>query len=148
MRPAAAAWENHYARVLEERGFERGEACGVAFFHAELDIACAVHGDDFTFCGLREDLLVVQGWLKEAFEIEVRGMLGESDFEDKEAVILGRKVRWGRKGIEYEADLKHRQKLLEYFGFDDSSRTLNNNGDKNKRGDAKNRANLRKNQTR
>ena len=48
MRPAAAAWENHYAKVLEERGFKRGEACGVAFYHPDMDVAMVVHGDDFT----------------------------------------------------------------------------------------------------
>ena len=89
MRPAAAAWERLYSDVLESKGFERGVSCGVVFYHKGMDVACAVHGDDFTFCGLREDLLVVQGWLREAFEIEVRGMLGESDVEDKEAAILG-----------------------------------------------------------
>ena len=135
MRPAAAAWERLYSEFLESKGFERGVSCGVVFYHKGMDVACAVHGDDFTFCGLRENLLVVQGWLREAFEIEVRGMLGESDVEDKEAVILGRTVRWLDDGIEYEADTKHRQKLLEYFHFDDYSKTLGCNGDRLDHGD-------------
>ena len=66
----------------------------------------------------------------DAFEIDVRGMLGESDVEDKEAVILGRTVRWMDDGIESEADTKHRQKLLEYFGLDGESKTLGCNGDR------------------
>ena len=64
MRPAAAAWERLYCEVLEARGFTRGVSCGVVFYHSGMDVACAVHGDDFTFCGLRENLQVVQGWLR------------------------------------------------------------------------------------
>ena len=61
LRPAAAAWEKHYAGLLESVGFERGNACGVIFYHEERDISLAVHGDDFTFCGLERDLR----WIKE-----------------------------------------------------------------------------------
>ena len=51
-RQAAKAWEEHYARLFEEEGFERGEACGVAFYHESRDISVVVHGDDFSFCGI------------------------------------------------------------------------------------------------
>ena len=30
-RPAAAAWEKHYAGLLESVGFKRGDSCGVVF---------------------------------------------------------------------------------------------------------------------
>ena len=49
MRPAAVNWENFYAPKLEEKGFRRGEACGVSFYNPEMDVALAVHGDDFNF---------------------------------------------------------------------------------------------------
>ena len=55
-RPAAHAWENHYAEKFEECGFVRGDACAVIFYHPERDLSCAVHGDDFTFCGEEEHL--------------------------------------------------------------------------------------------
>ena len=45
-------------------------------------------------------------------------------------MILGRVVRWTNEGIEYEADPKHRRTILEYFGFDQGSRVLSHNGDK------------------
>ena len=61
-RPAAAAWEKHYSGKLEGSGFVKGESCGVVFYHQTRDLACVVHGDDFTFCGLEEDLL----WIQEA----------------------------------------------------------------------------------
>ena len=56
-RPAAAAWEKHYAGKLEDSGFLRGVSCGVVFYHPERDISCVVHGDDFSFGGLEEDLV-------------------------------------------------------------------------------------------
>ena len=36
-RSAAAAWEKHYAGLLESVGFERGSACGVIFYHEERE---------------------------------------------------------------------------------------------------------------
>ena len=48
-RPAAAAWENLYSGLLCGVGFERGESCGVVFYHPERDLSLAAHGDDFTF---------------------------------------------------------------------------------------------------
>jgi len=50
--PAAAAWERYYADKFEEKGFQRGLTCGMVLYHPELDVSMAVHGDDFTLCGL------------------------------------------------------------------------------------------------
>ena len=36
-RPASAAWEKHYAELLEKEGFTRGQACGVVFYHEKKD---------------------------------------------------------------------------------------------------------------
>ena len=48
-RPAAKAWEKYYSGLFEDEGFERGEACGVSFYHEGRDVSVVVHGDDFTF---------------------------------------------------------------------------------------------------
>ena len=58
---------------------------------------------------------MMQGW----FEIKVRAALGPDEHDDIEATILGRIVRWTQKGIEYEADPKHRKMILDYFGLDE-----------------------------
>jgi len=100
-RPAAAAWEKHYAALLEGVGFERGLSCGVSFYHPERDLSLAVHGDDFTFCGLEEDLWWIQERMASWFEIKVRATLGMDPEDDKEVVILGRVARWAPRGIEY-----------------------------------------------
>eukprot|EP00973_Karenia_brevis_P078454 10892400-Karenia_brevis.AAC.1 len=70
---------------------------------------------------------------------EIKAILGPDRSDDKEVVILGRLVKWGTKGIEYEADPKHRRMTLEFFGFDDKSNLSSVNGDREdkfQRGDA------------
>lgn len=44
--------------------------------------------------------------------------------------MLGRTVKWTDDGIQYEADPRHRHTVLEYFGFEDNTRTLSVNGDR------------------
>eukprot|EP00973_Karenia_brevis_P066042 9179253-Karenia_brevis.AAC.1 len=68
--------------------------------------------------------------MKEWFEIKVRAVLGPDPGDDKEVTILGRGVRWVEEGIEYEADPKHRKTIMEYFGFNDKTKPLMMNGDK------------------
>ena len=110
-----ASLEKHYAEKFEASGFVRGSACAVMCYHPDRDLSCVVHGDDFTLCGLEEDLdwitKLIAGW----FEIKVRGTLGPAPEDDKEIVILGRTVRWCDWGIEWEADKKHRNLLMERF---------------------------------
>ena len=106
-RPAASAWEGFYAEKFEAAGFKRGAACPVIFYHPDRDLALAVHGDDFTFVGVEEDLLWITEQMRQWFEIKVRAMLGPDATDDKEVVILWRRVRWLDWGIEWEADPKH-----------------------------------------
>eukprot|EP00973_Karenia_brevis_P047543 6598155-Karenia_brevis.AAC.1 len=56
------------------------------------------------------------------FEIKVRAILGTEETDDKEVVILGRLVTWKDDRIGYEAKPKHRRNILEYFGFDGSTK--------------------------
>jgi hypothetical protein len=42
--------------------------CGVVFYHPIRDIALVVHGDDFTFCGLEEDLRWIEGLMNFVFD--------------------------------------------------------------------------------
>ncbi len=75
-RPAAAAWEELYSGKLVGCGFQRGQSCTVAFYNAERDISCVVHGDGFTFEGSGPDLLWIAGEMKSWFEIKVRALFG------------------------------------------------------------------------
>eukprot|EP00973_Karenia_brevis_P034420 4747753-Karenia_brevis.AAC.1 len=56
------------------------------------------------------------------FEIKVRAVFGSEPKDDKEVTILRRIVRWKEEGIEFEADHKHRRIILEYFGFNNSTK--------------------------
>ena len=128
-RPAASAWEDHYSEKLEHAGFVRGQACAVLFYHEERDLSLAVHGDDFTFCGIDEELRWVIKQMQEWYEIKVRAILGPDEEDDKEVVILGRTVQWCSWGISWEADKKHRKLLMEKFGYDEKTKPLTSNGD-------------------
>ena len=78
----------------------------MAFWHADRDVACVVHGDDFS--GFEEDL----NWV----EIDEKVVWCESQ---------GPTRKWG---IEYEADPKHREIVMGYFGFDEKSKGWTSNG--------------------
>ena len=110
--------------------FWEGDACGLVFYHEVKDLSLAVHGDDFTFCGYKEDLFWSRDLMTSWFEIKVRGVLGRDQKDDKEIVILGRLVQWGEDEIRYQADPKHRRLLLEHFGLGEGSRSLKSNGEK------------------
>ena len=113
-----------------ECGFERRLTCAVVFYNAEKDIACVVHGDDFTLCAGGPELLWIAENMKSWFEIQVGAFSGPEERDDKHVVILGRHVRWTAGGIEYEADPKHRKLVMEQFGFDEESSGLVFNGEK------------------
>ena len=49
---------------------------------------------------------------------------------------MGRRVVWSEGGISYEADPKHRELILEFFGFCDKSKTSKYNGHKEERKEA------------
>ena len=48
--------------------------------------------------------------------------MGEGVQDVKEVTILGRILRWTKNGLEYEVDPKHREMILEHFGFGKDSR--------------------------
>jgi hypothetical protein len=127
-RPAAAAWEKLYAGKLESNGFTRGMSCGVVVYHKKKDIPLAVHGDAFTATGLEDDLAWLRDQMKTWFEIKVRGMLGHEKKDDKEAVILGRRIKIEGELFACEADPKHREKILEHFDMGPGARSLTTKG--------------------
>jgi hypothetical protein len=127
-RPAAQAWESHYSKNLESIGFVRGRASPVAFYNKESDVSCLVHGDDFTFVGGGAELDAVEAKMKEWYELKVKARLGDEPGDDKETDILGRVVRCTAAGFEYEADPRHRKKLIEALGFSDKTKGLSVNG--------------------
>ena len=114
--------------LLKGVGFARGKAYAVVMHHPQGDLACEVHGDDFSFDGDDAYLDRIQEKMASWFDIKVRGRLGPDAEDKKEITILGRIVRWEHWGISYKADPKHRKLIAEYFGLDENSRKLTTNG--------------------
>ena len=134
-RPAAAAWENHYANKLEGIGFKRGLSSPVSFYHKSKDINLVVHGDDFTFTSDQKGLEWVEKHMKAWYKITLRAWLGPEDHDDKEATLLGRILRWHDWGVSCEADPKYRKSVLEYLGLEDDSKPLASPGTKDEEKD-------------
>ena len=121
MRKAAAGWEDNYAGKLESAGFRRGIGAPTVFFDPKTGVRVVVHGDDFTFAGVKSELVKIRRRMAEWYEIKDRGIMGSEEGESKEVVILGRTVRWTSEGVEYEADGKHRRALMRMMGMDEGS---------------------------
>jgi hypothetical protein len=86
-----------------------------------------VHGDDLTFVGAQEGLDFVEKKMKERHELKVNARLGDGLQGDKETDILGRLVRCTPAGFGYEADPRHRCKVLEVLGFSEKKKGLSVN---------------------
>ena len=129
-RPAAAAWENHYAAKLEGAGFKRGLATPVAFFHEGRGVSLVVHGDDFTFVGCQASLEWIERLMKSWYQLKVRAWMGPEEFDDKEATLLGRTVRWHEWGISCRSDPKYRRQVMGELGLQEDSKGLSTTGTK------------------
>ena len=132
MRGAAQAWEEHFAGKLEAVGFRRGKAAPTVFYHPERGVRLVVHGDDFTFMGVRRQLKWIGGLMKGWYDVKERGIMGSAEGEIKEIVILGRILRWADRWLEYEADPKHREVLVREFGLEGNSKAAGSPGVKEK----------------
>ena len=53
-----------------------------------------MHGDDFIFAGVDEDLDFELESLKSEYDLKDRGRLGSGEHDIKEIDMLGRKIRW------------------------------------------------------
>ena len=127
-RPAAQAWEEHYSGVLGAYGFKRLKSVPVAFVHPVRDMMAVVHGDDFVFVGLDEDLDSILQVLKANYELKNRGRLGSGDKDVKQIDMLGRIIKLEEDGITWQGDPRRQQLLEDYFGMDAATKTLTKNG--------------------
>ena len=117
-RHAAQGWQDEYSSTLIELGFTQGLACPCVFYHAERQLYSTVHGDDFTTAGSKRDLDWFESALDKYYELTKGGRLGPGDSDDKQGVILNRIIRWTPDGIEYEADPRQVERLLEETGLE------------------------------
>ena len=125
MRPAAKAWEEHYATWLtNEGGFRRGISAATVFWQPRWDVSLVVHGDDFTALGPERHLREFEKQTRTWYTIKTRGVLGPELHDDEEITLLNRKLVWRDGLITYEADPRIVGNILEAIGLEEGSKTL------------------------
>ena len=125
MRPAARAWEEHYAKKLVEAGFRRGVSAPTAFWHPVGDISLVVHGDDFTALGPETELRRFEKQMRSWYDVKVRGVLGPGPGDHREITILNRQLAWTDSGmITYEADPKNIESIVKAMGLQSDSKGI------------------------
>ena len=117
-RRAAEGWQDEYSATLVAEGFLQGKASACVFVHPVRKIAVSVHGDDFTVTGPKRQLDWFQQMMQGQYELTVGGRLGPGPSDDKEATVLNRVIRWTESGVEYEADPRQVERLLEEMNLD------------------------------
>ena len=68
------------------------------------NIACVVHGDDFTALGTADSLDLYEAEMCKAFECKLKGRLGHQPEDLKEIRVLNRVVTIVEAGLKYEPD--------------------------------------------
>lgn len=116
---AGMIWEETYRAALERMGFRLGKGCPFCFHHEERGLSLVVHGDDLTVLGLSEDLNWYEEQLAKSFKLEIHGRL-EENTEPKEMRILNRVITITKKGVQYEADPRHAELMIQNFSLGDS----------------------------
>ena len=117
-RRAADGWHCEYSESMEDIGFGVGQSSACVFRHATMHLVASVHGDDFTTTGPKSSLDWFTAKLKEKYELKESARLGPAEDDDKEARVLNRMVRWTSSGIEYEADPRQGEKLVQELGLE------------------------------
>ena len=100
----------------------------VAFVHEARDLYGVVHEDDFVWVGRDPDLDWILKVLEEEYELENRGRLGSGPTDVREIDVLGRTIKLTDRGISWQGDSRHQKLLEDYFGIDETTKTLRKNG--------------------
>ena len=124
MRKAAISWEKNYTEKLATVGFKGSRAAPTTFYNRATKVRLVVHGDDFTFSGTQVELGKIRGLFKKWYDVKDRGIMGSGTRDIKEVVILGRTLKFTEMGLEYTADGKHRDAILEELGLESESKSL------------------------
>ena len=124
MRKAAISWEKNHAEKLAAVGFKGSRAAPTTFYNPATKVRLVVHGDDFTFSGTQVELERIRGLFKKWYDVKDRGNMRSGTRDIKEVVILGRILKFTEMGLEYTADGKHRDAILEELGLESESKSL------------------------
>ena len=117
-RMAADGWQEEYSTFLIGAGFVQGTASPNLFHHPARDIACSVHGDDFTATGPADALDWYEKAIAEKYEVSVGPRVGPGPGDAKESRALNRVIRWTSDCVEYEADPRQAERLIAECGLE------------------------------
>ena len=121
-RAAADGWQDEYSSTMVvELGFVQGGSSPCLFRHPSRTLVSTVHGDDFTTVGDKSDLDWFESELAKHYELTTQPRIGPGSDDAKEGIILNRVVRWTSEGLEYEADPRQAEKLIQECGLRDSN---------------------------
>ena len=112
-RDAAKSWEVEYQNTMAELGFKAGKATTCAFHHEERDILAVIHGDDITVLANQGGVSWMKDQLMTRYNIKLSATLGPEQHDDKSVRILNRIVTWTENSLEYEADQRHAELILQ-----------------------------------
>ena len=116
-RDAAQNWAIEYTGYMKSIGFVQGAASPCNFLHPKLNLNVTVHGDDFAIAGPLASIQWFQTKMKTKYEIKSE-ILGPEKCCSDEIRILGRVLRWTRRGIEYEPDQRHAELMVKELGLE------------------------------
>ena len=91
------------------------------YYHPRRDVRVLVHGDDFTVAGNDSELKFVAEVFHNKNKTKVRGILGPDLHDMKAMTILNRIVEWTDAGIQYEADARHVDLIIEELGHESAN---------------------------
>ena len=120
-RPAADGWQEEYSTCLVRLGFVQGESSANVFHHSEKQIALSVHGDDLTATGPKDALDWYEAAIASEYEVKIHPRIGPGKQDAKEMRVLNRVITWHESHIEYEADPRQAERLVEECGLTGSN---------------------------
>ena len=116
-RQAARAW----TKTLKGVDFQRVKCNPCMYYHPRRDVRVLVHGDDFTVAGNDSELKYVAEVFHNKYKTKVRGILGPDLHDMKAMTILNRIVEWTNAGIQYEADPRRVDLIIEELGLENAN---------------------------
>ena len=120
-RPAADGWQEEYSTCLVRLGFVQGKSSANVFHHREKHIALSVHGDDLTATGPKDALDWYEAAISSEYEVKIHPRMGPGKDDAKEMRVLNRVITWHEAHIEYEADPRQAERLIEECGLTGSN---------------------------
>ena len=119
-RDAPMIWQDHLRATLLRLGFEEAATRPGYFRHRDRDLDVCVHVGDLLTAGEVTNLKWMRDALLEVYDLKAE-MIGADDGMSKEAVYLGRNLKWvPDEGVRVHPDQRHVQRLLKYLGLEDS----------------------------